>query len=526
MGTAFDTDEFLAVTGLAEDDAYRMLDMAQSHRMLVRTEAGFEFRHSLLRDAVLEPLLAPQRRFLHRQAAQALIDLNRSPARIGHHLVQSGDQAAAVPWMLRAAETSAARGAYREALDTLAAVRVQASGPDLLRLLSMRADFLMAAADMGAVDAYRDALAVAEDPTVQSRLRARLARAATIAGDLDTATVALDGLKPDGSPDDAVLLLARGILALYQGDLAVAEDAAAQARRRVALSRPEEWQMLDLVTLQGLVAHKKGEWFSRLTVELRAGARQPAMATRIFDSHLCVAEYMLYGSTPYPEVLELAASLRDTAQRSGVLRAVAFATALRGETALLMGDLALAETELLEAADLHRDIGSAAGEAHSLQRLAELKLITGDRAEANRMLIRALPLARFSNIGLHLLQRIYGTMIQAAADPIAARAVVDRAEATLGVNDDCIFCSIMLAVPAAKCCADVGDMGDAHRYLEMAERSAVMWEGTSWQASILELRSHLAASDGDPVGSERLRQQAAELFEALGQPLDARRCRA
>lgn len=526
LGTAFDTDEFLAVTGLAEDDAYRMLDMAQSHRMLVRTEAGFEFRHSLLRDAVLEPLLAPQRRFLHRQAAQALIDLNRSPARIGHHLVQSGDQAAAVPWMLRAAETSAARGAYREALDTLAAVRVKASGPDLLRLLSMRADFLMASADMGAVDAYRDALAVAEDPTVQSRLRARLARAATIAGDLDTATVALDGLKPDGSPDDAVLLLARGILALYQGDLAVAEDAAAQARRRVALSRPEEWQMLDLVTLQGLVAHKKGEWFSRLTVELRAGARQPAMATRIFDSHLCVAEYMLYGSTPYPEVLELAASLRDTAQRSGVLRAVAFATALRGETALLMGDLALAETELLEAADLHRDIGSAAGEAHSLQRLAELKLITGDRAEANRMLIRALPLARFSNIGLHLLQRIYGTMIQAAADPIAARAVVDRAEATLGVNDDCIFCSIMLAVPAAKCCADVGDMGDAHRYLEMAERSAVMWEGTSWQASILELRSHLAASDGDPVGSERLRQQAAELFEALGQPLDARRCRA
>jgi len=254
--------------------------------------------------------------------------------------------------------------------------------------------------------------------------------------------------------------------------------------------------------------------------------RRPAMATRIFDSHLCVAEYMLYGPTPYQEVLDLATALRDTAQRSGVLRAVAFATALHGETALLMGDLEMAETELLEAADLHRDIGSAAGEAHSLQRLAELKLVVGDRAEANRLLLRALPLARFSSISKHLLQRIYGTMIQAAADPAAARAIVDRAEATLGVGDSCVFCSIMLAVPAAKSCIDVGDVGDAYRYLKIAERSAPMWEGTAWEAAILELRSYLTASNGDLAGAERLRHQAADLFEAYGQPFDALRCRA
>ena len=382
-----------------------------------------------------------------------------------------------------------------------------------------------AGADAGDVDAYREALSVVIDPAARSRLRARLARAATIAGDLETAAIALDGLATNGSPDDAGLLLAKGHLALCQGDLGAADAAASEARRRVALGRPEEWQMFDLVALQGLVAHHRGEWFQRLTFELRAGVRQPALTTRIFDSHLCVAEFMLYGPTPYAEILELAAALRDTAERSGVLRAVAFATALRGETALLMGNLDLALTELREAADLHRDIGSAAGEAHSLQRLAEVKLIMGDRAEANRLLHRALPLARFSSIAMHLLQRVYGTMIEAAADPAAARAVVDRAEATLGIDDQCTFCSIMLAVPAACACADVGDVDDARRHLREAEKAAHMWEGTAWQASILDAKAHLAAAEGDVVAAGRLRAEAAEIFEAFGQPLDARRCR-
>jgi hypothetical protein len=39
----------------------------------------------------------------------------------------------------------------------------------------MRADLLMAAADAGAVDAYRQALAVVDEPADRSRLRARLA---------------------------------------------------------------------------------------------------------------------------------------------------------------------------------------------------------------------------------------------------------------------------------------------------------------------------------------------------------------
>jgi DNA-binding SARP family transcriptional activator/tetratricopeptide (TPR) repeat protein len=526
LGSAFDTDEFLAMTGLSDGEGYPLLDRAVDERILDRTHVGFVFRHALLRDALLDGLSGSRRRQMHRRAAEALRSLDGSPARIGHHLVQSGDAVAAVPWMLRAAETEAALGAYRDGLRTVDTVLPVATGTARARLLALRADLLMASGDAGATAAYRAALAVAQDPQETGRLRARLARVATFAGDLTTAEVALDGLELTGAPDDAEILVARGNLALVKGDLAAAEEAASQARRRVALGQPQEWQLFDLIALQGLVAHTRGEWFERLRHELRQGVRRPALAARIFDSHLCVAEFLLYGPTPYEEVMELADALRDTAQRSGVLRAVAFATALRGETAYLMGDLELARAELSEAVELHRDIGSAAGEAHSLQRLAEVELESGRRAQANRLLHRALPLARYSGIALHLVQRVYGTMIDAAADPQAARAMVDLAAAAVGLDDQCEFCSIMLAVPSAKACAAVGDLDDARRQLAVAERSASRWEGTSWQAALLEVRSHIAAAEGDRVPARRLLEQAAELFEASGQPLHARRCRA
>jgi DNA-binding SARP family transcriptional activator len=524
LGSAFDTDEFTVLTGLSDADAYAVLDQALDRRLLQRTEAGYAFRHGLLRTALLDALDPENRRSAHADAARTLQKLDRSPARIGHHLVQAGQVAAAVPWVLTAAETEAALGAYRDALATLDTVRSAATGPEIARLLALRADLLSACADLGAIPAYREAVEAESDPVARQRLRTRLARAATIAGDLDTAELALTGLELDGSDNDAALLLARGRLAFYRKDLAAADTAASEARRRIALG-DASGRLFDLVTLQGLLAHYRGEWFQQLRIELRNGMRRPDLVVGIFDSHLCVAEYLLYGPTPYDEVLELAAELRGTAERAGVLRAVAFAIALRGEAALLKGDLALAETELRASAELHHDLVSPAGEAHSLQRLAEVHLARGDRAAARRLLQRALPLARWSSVGQHLLHRVYGSMITAAEDLETARAVIDRAESTLGQGDQCTFCSIMLAVPAAQACADHGDVEEARRHLREAELSLRLWEGTSWEAWMLEARAHIARAEGRDAEADRLLRDAAARFEAAGQPLDAERCR-
>ena len=117
------------------------------------------------------------------------------------------------------------------------------------------------------------------------------------------------------------------------------------------------------------------------------------------------------------EVIGLARDLQATARRSGALRAAAFASALIGEAALLSGDLELARAELTEASELHRDLGSAGGQAHSLQRLAEVRIAEGNRIEAMGLVQQALPLARSSMIAKHLLQRVFGTMIKRRGAP-------------------------------------------------------------------------------------------------------------
>jgi tetratricopeptide (TPR) repeat protein len=200
--------------------------------------------------------------------------------------------------------------------------------------------------------------------------------------------------------------------------------------------------------------------------------------------------------------------------------------ALRGEAALLKGDLDLAEADLTEAAELHRALESPAGEAVSLQRLAEVNVHRGNRDAARHLLQRALLLARWSFVAHCLLPRIYGTMIAVAEDVEEAVAAVEQAEAALAPEDLCPFCTIMLAVPAARSLAAVEQLDAARRWLARAETIAARWTGTSWDAALLEVRGALACAEDRPVEAARMFTSAAALFDSSGQPFDAVRCRA
>ncbi|HET8983812.1 MAG TPA: AAA family ATPase, partial [Pedococcus sp.] len=474
LGSSFTTDELLAVAGVDEDDAYRHLEVAIAGLVVEPADTGYRFRHSLLREGLLSSMPAHTQAAARHEVAERLARLGAAPARVAHQFLLAGQPQKAIPYVLPAVEAAGALGAYRDALALVDAVRGYASGEDLARLLARRGDLLMAMGDPGSLTAYRDAIPVTSG-TRRRLVRARLARAASFGGDFETARMALDGLELEGDAADGPILLARGNLAYFTGDIDAAWDAASAARSM--LMTPEDpWQYVDLVALQGLIAHQRGEWFERFRLELRHTQGREGLATAVFDAHLCVAEYVLYGPVPYDEVIEQAEGLRRRASHFGALRGVAFATALIGEAALLKGDLDLAERELSEALELHRDADAPAGEAHSLQRLAEVALARGDKDGAQRLLQRALPLARWSIMSMHVLQRIYGTMISAAPDPWAARAAVDKAEATMGETDQCPFCAVMLAVPASIACADASDVEGARRHLAVAEESAARWE--------------------------------------------------
>ncbi|MET0998211.1 MAG: tetratricopeptide repeat protein, partial [Marmoricola sp.] len=522
LGTHFTTDELLALSGVGEDETYAQLEEALATRMVEPAEAGYGFRHALLREQLVEALPLPTRAAVRRDVAERISELGGPPARIAHLFVAAGLHSRAVPYALRAVETAGALGAYRDALTMVDAVRDHADPADLPRLLARRGDLLHALGDPEAVQAYLEAMAVTTG-TENRLVRARLARVAAFGGEREIAQDAIAGLEAEGDAADGVILLARGNIAFLEGDIDTAWEIANQGRDMV--SSPEDpWQLMDLISLQGLVAHGRGEWFERFQVELRRTRGKQRLATVLFDAHLCVAEYLLYGPVPYDEVIEESEVLLGHASRSGALRGVAFARALIGEAALLSGDLERAERELVEAVDLHRDVDAPAGEAHSLQRLAEVRLQQGDPEEARRLLDRALPLARWSVISQHLLQRVYGTMITAAPDRATARALVDQAEATLGTNDACTLCGVMLSVPAAIACAEVGDVEAARHYASLAESSSTRWSGTAWSAAAQEAWAAVARAEGRSADSAALLEEAVRQFGLAGQPTDAARC--
>ena len=524
LGGTFTTDELLVVADCGEDEAYRHLELAVASGLVEPLEAGHRFRQQTARDTLLAQLGPRREPGLRRTVAERLAELGASPSRVAHQFLAAGLPSRAVPYVVRAVETAGALGAYRDGLALIDGVRHHASGDELAHLLARRGDLLMALGDPEAVSAYLEALPRTRG-TEQRLVRARLARAALFTGDVETARGALAGLEPAGDRADAPILLARGNFAYFSGDIDGAWEIVTRAREMFQVA-DEDWHLVDLLSLQGLIAHQRGEWFERFRLEMRLTAGRQRLATGVFDAHLCVAQYLLYGPVPYADVAREAEELRRRATQAGALRGVAFATALIGEAALLGGDLETAERELTESIELHREIDASAGEAHGLQRLAELRVVQGEKAEARRLVTLALPLARWSVVSLHLLQRVYGTMIAAAPHQEAARAVVDQAVEVMGETDHCPFCDVMFEVPATIACAGVGDVAQARHHLSAAERSAARWSGTAWPAAVLEARAHLARAEGHDEEFRSLNEQAASLFEAAGQRRDAERCRA
>ena len=184
--------------------------------------------------------------------------------------------------------------------------------------------------------------------------------------------------------------------------------------------------------------------------------------------------------------------------------------------------------DLAAGADLHRAISAATGESFALQRRAEVALHRGSRTDALALLDEALAIARQSDVGFHLFDRIYGTRITAAGDPQSALAELDEAQAAVrGPVETCPGCRITFAVPAAIAAARGGDLARAMEWEQAAEFLAtVVMRLPAWNAALQEVRGHRAQASGDAAAASDHFRAAATGFAASGQPLDATRCRA
>lgn len=524
-GEAFDVTLVETLAPAAQAPTMPALDAALMEGVLVPDGSRFRFRHALVRQALAEQLPPHRRMQMHRRIAELLGERLAAPADVGRHWLEGGRPHQAVPWLLAAARDAVRLAAFSDALRHLEPLL--AAEPGHAEALRLRAEALDAMGDPAALAAYRLAADAAGGPAAHDLL-AKAALAQVKQGDPKGALELLVTLKPTSVEGKLCEALAySGAAALGAADPAVGTAKSAIARR-LALQTGDSAAIVVASWAQAAAAHARGELRHSVWADLQETAHVPHLAVRVFDGHLCITQRFLYGARPYAEVIAFAEALAAEAQRLGAARGRAFGTTLRGEAEWLSGDVASARPHLCEGARLHRQLGGAVGEALSLQRLAELSLHEGRRDEARALVDEALDLARSTDIGFHLLDRIYGTRIQLhAEDPQSAlQVLLDATASVRGPLETCPGCRITFAVPAAIAAARAGEVELAEQHeAQCAYLANVVMRLPAWHASHDEVRGHIDAAKGaarDTVSSRFA--AAAARFREAGHPIDAARC--
>jgi DNA-binding SARP family transcriptional activator len=521
-GDDLDVTGVLAMTGLSEPDAFTLLDAALAAGALVVSGTRYRFRHDLVRSALAEQVPPHHRLGMHRDAARRLADAGAEPALVARHWLAGERPEEAIGWLLAAGRRAVKLGAYAEALRQLDMAVEHA--PADVEVLCLRADVLDALGDGRAPEAYAFAAEAAGDPAAQD-IRAKQALAQIKRGDPPGGLKTLDGIAPATVPGrmaEALAWAGAAVLGFAAPDLGTAKAAEV---RRLALQTGDNATLVIASWAQAAAAHARGELRASVWADLLDTAALPELAVNVFDGHLCISQRLLYGNRPYPDVIAFADAFEAEARRLGAARGRAYAVTLRGEAELLSGNLEAADTDLRTAVALSRALlGGAVGEALALQRRAEVALYRGQRSEAGVLLDEALSVARDSDVGFHLLDRIYGARILAAAHPHEAMATLIDAKASVrGPLETCPGCRITLAVPAAIAAAGAGELELLAEWEPAVDfLTDVVMKLPGWYAAREEVRGHAARARGQ--AAEEHFVEAAGLFRAIGQPLDAARC--
>ncbi len=520
----FDVATVEALAAEAQVPSLDALDAALAAGVLLPLASGYRFRHHLVQQALIEQVPPHRRLKMHRQIASRLAELDSPPAGIARHWLEAGHPRDAQPWLLAAAREAVRLAAFSDALRHLEPVL--AFAPDHAEALRLRAESLDAMGEPAALAAYHAAADAAGEPESHN-LRAKAALAQVKLGDPKGALLVLAGLTPTSVEGRLCEALAySGAAALGAGDPAVGTAKAAVARQ-LALQSGDTTSLVIASWAQAAAAHARGDLHRSVWADLQETSHVPHLALRVFDGHLCITQRFLYGAKPYADVIAFAEALSTEAQRLGAARGHAFGVTLRGEAEWLAGNLPAAREHLRAGARLHRGIGGPVGEALSLQRLAEVALHEGQRDEARALIDEALDVARQTDIGFHLLDRIYGTRINLHADdPEAALYVMEDASVSVrGPLETCPGCRITFAVPAAIAAARAGELALAEQHEQQAAYLAnVVMRLPAWYAAHDEVRGHIAAAHGTRADALQRFGAAAARFREAGHPIDAERC--
>ncbi len=522
-GPDIDPADVGLLTELDEDAAVVLLDTALHHGVLIVEGPRYRFRHELVRQALIERVAPHRRTAFHRQTAERLAAAGGRPGLVAARWLDGERPDAAAEWLLAAAREEIRLGAFADALRHLEPLLDHA--PEHADGLRLRAEAMDARGESAAPAAYAAAARVA-DAATGHELQAKRALATVKLGDPAGGLEILDGVEPTTLDGRVAHALAHaGAAALGAADPAMGTAMAAQARQ-LAVEAGDPAAVTVASWAYAAAAHARGELRESVRADITESQGLGELAVNVFDGQLCMTQRLLYGARPYPDVIAFTESLAIKADSLGAARGKAFAVTIRGEAKLLSGDLNEADADLAKGAELHRAINAATGEAFALQRRAEVAMHRGDGQLADALLDEALAVARDSDVGFHLLDRIYGTRVTAAADPARAFAALEEAEAAVqGPIETCPTCRITLAIPAVIAAARAGELARADEWMGAADYLVnVVMRLPAWDAAFEEAKGHRALATGDAAVAREHFGAAATGFGRSGQPLDEARC--
>ena len=376
-----------------------------------------------------------------------------------------------------------------------------------------------------ALDAGNRGEVIRQFQRLRERLRVDLGvgpTAATVA--LYERALAADAVEPVSITDRVRASLAWGIVHLQSGEFAQAEQIAREARM-VAIEAGLGREVGEASALLGIAAHWQGRWPELFRSEFIEWVhRAPSVTATVLDGHLCLAEFCLCGAGGHGQVAQSARDLLALADNVDSAPGRALATLILGEAELFSGRLDTAEQLLGQTLQMYEDLGTAFGSVLSLTRLAEVGLARGQKYRVGRLVQRGFRIAESSWLASHLMMRLQALAIEAAGNAGQAADAVKQGDRWLVERSMCQPCSMAFRVASAIALIEAGELAQAGRRLDEAERLAGMWNGGPWVAAVWEGRAVYRRAQGNRAQAVALFQEAAERYAVVGRPHDQQRC--
>jgi tetratricopeptide (TPR) repeat protein len=217
----------------------------------------------------------------------------------------------------------------------------------------------------------------------------------------------------------------------------------------------------------------------------------------------------------------------EQAVRMGAPRAIALCRSFGGFLRFQLGDWSRAESELREAIALYRDIGSASGEALSLQRLGVILTARGAIEEGMVALEEGIAAAERATMRSHCLTRLYASMARnslAAGNPLAAEELIVVGEETARRHWYCLTCNALLLPEAVRTRIAVGRVDVADREAGELEEIAQRFGSSAWSAMALNARARVLAAREEWEGAYGHFAEARRSFQNIQSRYEAARC--